>query len=118
MADCQSRFARAVRRARQLRTQARPYARGANRMRARSARCLWTDHQRSPCASSARIPGWPDAIVECTVIMTRPPGVYHAAKGGAEEARTMKQAWKVSRSGGFRCSLLLVAMLVACPTQA
>jgi hypothetical protein len=50
--------------------------------------------------------------------MTGPPGVYHAANGGAEEARKMKSAWNVSRSGGFRRSWLLIAMLVAGPTQA
>ena len=30
----------------------------------------------------------------------------------------MKPGWKVSGSGGFRCSWLLIAMLVACPAQA
>jgi len=50
--------------------------------------------------------------------ITRPQGVYHAAKGGAEEVRKMKPGWKVSGIGGFRCSWLLIAMLVACPAQA
>src|SRR4029453_8402361 len=50
--------------------------------------------------------------------MTKPRGVYHAAKGGAEEASKMKPSWKVSSSGRFRCSWLLIAMLVACPAQA
>ena len=30
----------------------------------------------------------------------------------------MKSGWKVSGIGGFRCSWLLIAMLVACPAQA
>src|SRR6188768_3695566 len=50
--------------------------------------------------------------------ITRPRGVYHAAKGRAEEVRKMKSGWKVSGIGGFRCSWLLIAMLVACPAQA
>ena len=60
-----------VRRARQLRAQARPYARRPNRLLAGGDRCLWTDHQRCPCSSSARIAGRPDAIVEYSLIVWR-----------------------------------------------